>query len=839
MRRLSSLGSKQLAHRKGRSALTALGIVLGVGILFGVLVTNATTQTGVDRLIKDFTGRANVLVGATGAFDATIPSSVVPRLAALPDVRAAVGSFNVDSSVKTPKLKEAEAVSLQGIVLEQARLLYDYRLRAGRFFTPGAGEIVIPERLALKLGVRIGDAIKLATSSGLQPMRITGVMTDTGAGRTNQGNVAFSSLDEVRALAQKGNVFSGASVVLAPGTKTDAWIAQHKDDLGAGLDFRNVDELAKGFRDFLNILGTVFTFFAALTLFIGAFLIYLTLSMAIIERTRIYGTMRALGATRRQVRTTVIAEALALGTASTIVGLAFGLVIAKGLLVLVSRLFQIDLPGLTIRPAAIGAGIAVGILTTLVSSLIPARRASKLSPIVAMKGDYARDTRLSRAWIAGAVAMVIGVAIALVKGSASGSAGTPLILLGSVLLTPLLLRPMAQLLGRVTNRIARGVGEVSVLHLVKERSRSAYTLALIMVVMAMIFSIGGLYTTLSATLNRSIDRQFGADIQIRTPGFMAAGTLGPAFEQALRAEPGVGAITTLRFAQVKQLDTTSAESDLFARIIDPATYFDLQSFSFVKGSENAARSALVRGGALLLPADRATALHKTVGDSVALETSQGSKPFRIAGTYAALGGPPEIVLGLPDATRYFNAGDPNAYSVNVVAGANVERVRGRIEADLGTRYNLRISTTSQIKADAKHQFGQFFNIFYAILLVAGVVGLLGLANTLAMSVLQRYREIGILRAVGTTRGQVRRMVLVESATLGLVAFALSLPMGLMLSILTVRGIGQAFGFKVPYIYPAGWVPLVAAFGIFVAVVAAIAPGRRAAHLEVVGALQFE
>jgi putative ABC transport system permease protein len=160
-------------------------------------------------------------------------------------------------------------------------------------------------------------------------------------------------------------------------------------------------------------------------------------------------------------------------------------------------------------------------------------------------------------------------------------------------------------------------------------------------------------------------------------------------------------------------------------------------------------------------------------------------------------------------------------------------------ARLDHRFAVQVETAGGVKAEVSRQFGQFFNIFYAIVFVAALVGLLGLANTLAMSVLQRSREIGVLRAIGTTRGQVRRMVLTESATLGSVAFVLSLPLGLAMSLLALRGIGDAFGFAVRYVYPAGWIPLVVAFGIAVAMLAALAPGRRAARLQVVKALQYE
>src|SRR5262249_54200216 len=159
---------------------------------------------------------------------------------------------------------------------------------------------------------------------------------------------------------------------------------------------------------------------------------------------------------------------------------------------------------------------------------------------------------------------------------------------------------------------------------------------------------------------KSIDRQFGADIQILTPGFMAVGSLGPSFEHALRNEPGVAAITSLRFAQVKIVGVPSSKEDGVARIIDPATYSAMQSCSFFHRNHDDATAALLAGGAILVPADSLTTYKKKIGDSLEIGTSQGPKPFRIVATYASLGGPPEFVFGLPDGKRFFNAGNANA-----------------------------------------------------------------------------------------------------------------------------------------------------------------------------------
>ena len=836
MRTLSSLGSKHLAHRKGRSALTALGIVLGVAILFGVLVSNATTQTGIDLLIEDFTGRADVIATPAGAFDATLPTSRARALGDLPDVEVVVPSFTIPSSLRTTDAtNHVTTVELfvRGIELDSAQRIQNYELDAGMFFRPRAIEVIIPRALADGHGIGLGDRVQISTPTGTRDVQVVGIMTDTGAARSDEGGVAFTSIEAARILAGAGDVVSGARLVLAEGTDVDGWIDAHGDD-AQGLDLQNAQTIAEGFKDFVGILGTVFTFFAAITLFVGAFLIYLTLSMAVIERVRVYGTMRALGATTRQVRRVVVAEATVLGIVSTVIGLALGLLIARGLIVMVGNLFDFEIQGFNVPASAIVAGVTVGVVTTLISALIPARRAARLEPVVAMRGDYARETRLSRSWIAGLVAFALGV---IASFAGAGPAGTPLILLGSVLLVPPLLRPLASLLGRATNRMARGVGDIAVLHLVKERSRSAYTLALLMVVMAMIFSIGGMQASMLRALDDSLDRQFGADLQVDAVGL---GTFAPEVGDELRKIDGIDAVTTMRFAGLLLEDAAGKDHQSFARIIDPNTYFDVESFLFRDGTEQEVRRSLAEGGIVLMPEFQATELALAVGDPVAINTSQGRREFTLGATYVFLqAGPPELIMGLRDAQRFLNAGGANRFHLNVRDDADAQQVRARIEERLGDRYHFNIETATSLKEDARSDIGGFFNIFYAILLVAGIVGLLGLANTLAMSVLQRFREIGVLRAVGTTRSQVRRMVLVESATMGAVAFALSIPLGFLLSVLVLRSIESAIGFDVAYVYPASWLPFVLAFGVFVAVIAALAPGRRAAKLEVVGALQYE
>jgi putative ABC transport system permease protein len=841
VRKLSSLGSRSLAHRKGRSLLTGGGIVLGVAILFGVLVANATTQKGVDDLIETITGRADVVAGPVGAFDASLPNGSIEELRTLPDVDAVVGGYGFGTALRDHPDKddpdEPTDIGVSGIIPSEAQKLRDYDFAAGRFARPGRNEIAISSDLAEDIDVGLGDSLTITGRRLTQPLVIVGIV-DLGAevgGFDESSQRTFTSVETARRLqGDPPGTFVGASLILNDDVDVDRWIGRHHDSI-TGVRLQNAQTMAAGFKEFLGVFGTLLTFFATITLFVGAFLIYLTLSMAVIERTRMYGTLRALGASRKQVRRVVLVEAVALGVVSSIAGLILGLGLALGLLQLIGRLFDLEIPGLVVSPGAIIGAILVGLVTTVISALVPAVRAGRLAPVEAMKGDYARDTRLGRAWIAGAILFVVGVAMYLVVPEPGSNVAVIAILFGAVLLVPLLLRPLAMLLGRVTNRIARGVGEIAVLHLAKERSRSAYTLALIMVVMSMLFATGGMYLSVRGAISDLIADQFGADLFVgsRTPDDGRVGGM-------LAARGDVEAVSPVRVGIATTTDEENGRTrkeEIFVNTVEPASYFQVSGFAWKDGNDDDAKAALERGGRILVAEDVAIDKDLEVGDRFELETRRGVSSFEVAGIYAGQFGPPEISMGIKDARVHLSAGRPNGYRVALVEGADPEAVGKELRAL--PNFELDTETQADVQENATDQVGQFFQIIQAILAIAAIVGLLGLANTLAMSVLQRFREIGILRAIGVTRSQAWRMVLVESATMGLTAFVLSIPLGWILTTLITRGAGEGFGNELQTVYPYVWVPFVLVFGVVVAVLAAIAPGRRAARLHVVNALQYE
>lgn len=833
MRKLSGLGSRSLRHRKGRSALTAAGIVLGVAIFFGVIVASASSEDAVGDFVERITGRADVVGESQGAFGSGFSPEVVERIRGLEDVAA----VNPTYGFPTELLFREEGRHVRGGAFviganfEDAQRIQDFEFASGRPYAPGADEIVLTPSIAERMALEVGDTVSVLATGGRTDTTLVGILSDTGAlGGDDQ---AYTSIPAARRMNADEGRFNGIGIVLTEGVDADAWIEANE---AAEVDLVNAEQLASGFREFVRFFGTFLTFFATITLFIGAFLIYLTLSMAVIERTRMYGTLRALGATSRQVRRVVVREALTLGAVSSVVGLVVGLGLAYGLMQLIGALFDLSVTRFTVTPGAVVASLLVGLVVTLLASLLPARRAARLAPVEAMKGDYAADMRLGRGWFVGAALLTAAIGIRVMPGETSEALG-PLTILGllagAILLVPLVLRPLAAVLGRLTQRIAPGVGDIAVLHLVRERSRSAYTLGLIMVVMAMLFSLGGLYLSIIGTVDDLIDRQLGGDAFVE-----ADAPMPPGVRDELAARDDVEDVSPLAFGQANVLDGDQ-ETTLFIQMAEPDAWFRISGFLFVEGSDATALEAFASGPTVLLGEEPARGLEAGLDDTVTMSTREGPVDFTVGGVFTAPPGPPVAAISFADGRTYFGADRAMAFAVDLAEGTDPDAFKAAVESDTGETYALEVETAATQKAEARSQVLQFFRIIWAILAVAAVVGLLGLANTLAMSVLQRFREIGILRSIGVTRSQTARMVLTEAATMGLAAFVLSIPLGFAMTAITIGDTSGDFAFTTPVVYPWAWIPIVFAFGLVITVLAAWAPGRRASRLEVVGALQYE
>ena len=529
----------------------------------------------------------------------------------------------------------------------------------------------------------------------------------------------------------------------------------------------------------------------------------------------------------------VVSEALMLGFVASLVGLVVGYGLAAAAIGLVESLLGLDAPGFGVPIGSALVSSALGLGATVAASLIPARRAAAVGPVDAMRGELSRAEPPARTWLAIGVIVVFGALGRLDVPPllrAVGSMGT---LLGAVLLVPSILRPLAAALGGVTRRLAPGVGDIAVLHLRKERSRSAYTLALIMVILASILSLAATNQAMARSIDDVIDKQFGADVQLFAPG-----ATDPAVADQLRALDGVSAVTALRFGRTELLRPGGGSRVLGLLALDPATYFEVQSFAYRDGDDDGTAAAFAAGGGVLLPTAIADDVGVDVGDRVTLRTGAGEREFTIVGTHSGVR-EPVAVVGIKDGDALFGGGNPNGFVLRLAETADLAAVLTAIRETVLKDHALEVVTLSEVKSTAASQLAGFFGIAYAILLVTTVIGMLGLANTLVVSVIHRTREIGILRSAGSRRRQVRGMVLVEAATLVLVAYVLALPLGELIGEVAVKGFGTSIGIDVAFQFPWLLLPLVAALAGLVGFLASVGPARRASRLEVVTALRFD
>lgn len=872
MRGLWTFIWRNLMRRKLRYALTALGIVLGVANVFGVFVANATTNRALSEGSRSFFGSADVVVSpeetdAQESKRTLIPPSfsdaILERLRKLEGVE--------DAGPRSPTFVGLEArkgwlqpvrqeddrsserepsVTLAGVGVALATR--ERVLESGRVFTPGADEAFVSRQAADRLGKAIGDEIEIRARETVR-LEIVGTYTSEYA------DYPEVLIDRAVMNSVFGTKGVGATYIyLEDEVAPDVWVVDHQHDFPKlRMQYSGIP---REFREFLDVIQGSLAGAATVALFVGAFLIYLTFTMTVVDRTRLYGTLHAIGATEAQVRRAVLGEALALGVAATALGLALGLVLAAGLVRIVSGVVGIGRPQMSVTPGAVAAGLAVGVVATFIGALTPARRAGRISPVDAIREATVTASRVSKAWVLGIACVAMGLAIhawnqeqSRVTAGPSSIAPTLFLLLGAVLLVPLVVPLLARGVRAVTRRVAPGLGDVAVMHLVRERTRSAYTLGLVMVVLAMIMTLGAAHGSLGGVVERWVETRFGADLLVYGDRLRADHT------DRVGDIDGVRAVTAAGFDRVRVVGPTAQRVHNLI-VIDPDTFFDVAGFPWANGEDSSVKRALSRGGSVVLPATTAVRLGLERGDSVNLRTRQGPRRFELAGTFASIAAGPEIgfVAGVKDGRTLFAMSDPNVLYIGFEKGARPRDVTRSIETALagsnaprgvqfgesnaprGHSYGgFFFVTGSAIKAQARQVVDGYLRLFLAVLLVGMVVGLVGLANTLTTSVLLRYREIGTLQAVGASPDGVRRMIAVESGALVLVALGLAVVLGALLSRVILSGGNALLGFRPPYVFPWAWLPALAVLALVVAVTAAVAPARRAARLTPIEALRYE
>lgn len=841
---------RSLVARPLRSALTAVGIALGVGTLYATLATNASIETGVERTVDAILGRAEIRIA--GLRGIGLSEATLAVVASTDGVAVAAPAIEqrtyLGVSVGAGGAELPASVTLLGIDPQRDRLVRDWPIAAGTDLASavGSGDAValVSAELAAADGLRVGDTIAVLGAPEAPPeagrVRIVGVLAGPGPVVDAFGRVVVVPIDRARAILGRSGA-DRVDVVLGQGVDPAVVRRRLADRLTAEpYVVSSPADLAEGLQASTADLRAMTALVAALALFVAAFLIFNTLSMTLVERVRELGLLRAAGASRRQIGRLVFLQAVGLGLVGSALGLAWGVGLGEIVVAWLRLLTPVRLDALTVDPLVVGTAVVVGLLVTVVAGLEPSLRAGRVSPIEALaaRGQQALGPARLR-WLV----VVFGV-VAIVgwllwpAGPLDPDALRALLVYGLLLVVtlavPFLAGPLGRLAGlpfalavRLEERLAR-------VALLRDRSRTAVTVGALVVGLAMIVALGVVAAEARRAAAAWIEGVVPGDLVLTSVRPVALDE--PAVEE-LRALPAVA-----RLSPIASFDVAAFGYRLDAAAVVGSDFLADGRLRVVAGPDRAeALPAIDTGPVVLVPRAVADRLGLRPGSELPVGLGSGrSVVLRVAAIVErSLPGRAgeAILVGWSTARAEFGIEGADAFAVRLVPGVT-EADRAAVERT-AREVALEPSSIERVHGAIADALDRVFGLFDGLAVVAVVVAGLGIVNTLAMSVFERTRELGILRALGMTRRRLWRTVLVEAGILGLVGSLLGVAAGLAAGFLMVelaRGPGDG-----------GWAPavpwlvvvLAGCFGVLVAVLAAAYPARLASRTSIVAALAHE
>jgi putative ABC transport system permease protein len=848
---------KGLLGRKLRTALTALAIVLGVAMITGAFVTTDTMLKASDDLKKASYGSADAVVSAHTVFSGddsngnstptkSIPESLVAKVKAVPQVADA--SPEISGSAQLTD-KQGKLVNTNGgppfavgfdSTSPGARALSPFKVRAGNFPTQ-PGEVAIDKSTADKKHYAVGDQIGVVGNGPLQKFKITGIVTFGGVDSIGSASAAVFSLQGAQALFGKQGKVDSILVKGKPGESAESVRQAIAPVLPATAQVQSAQAQDRfdigGLDQFLKILRTALLVFGFISLFVGAFIIFNTLSITVAQRTKEFGLLRMIGASRRQVLGSVVLEAVVTGFVASIIGLAAGFGLAKG----INALFTasgIDLPsaGTVFETRTVIVALLVGVLVTTLAGLGPALRATRIAPVAALR-EGSMDLTRKRGrlgWTVTALTCAIGIALVCYGVFASGldatavlasmGGGSLLLFIGVALVAPQIARPLASKIGWVSERVGGPAGRLARDNAMRNPHRTATTAAALMIGIALVTFVAVLGAGIRHSFADSLHQQVSSGYVVTAPDGFAPFSTGS--EDRLAKEPGVTA-SSLRSDQVKAFGSKESIDG-----IEPNAAA-LLHFDWREGS-NASISQLGDNGAIVA-AKYADEHHLKVGSNITAFTKSGDRlNLVVRGVDKQPEFNPLDLASIQVSRQLFDKtfATPKLRFVFVNTTGN----EASLKSALAPFPDAKVWTLAAYQKDQEKNINQFLSVLYVLLALSVIVSLFGIINTLVLSVFERTRELGMLRAVGMTRRQVRRMVRHESIITALIGAVLGMVVGVFLSALVTQALkDEGFSFSLPV----GTLIAVLVVAMLAGVVAAILPARRAARLNVLNALQYE
>ena len=851
-----------LLGRKLRAILTALAIILGVAMMSGTYVLTDTIDKAFSTIFDESYAGTDVVVSGKGAdidfqgVSSTAPpvdESLVDEVRALPNVEAASGSVSDETNTKIIG-SDGKAINTQGAPSlgfgidpsPDAQRFNPLNLVEGTW-ADADGEVVIDAGTADREGYAVGDTIEIATIQPKQDFEITGIAKFGDVDSLGTATFAIFDLPTAQALLDRDGQVDSISVAGADGTTPEQLINEIQPILPADAQVRSGAVEAQEDKDeiseFTSFIEYFLLAFAGIALFVGAFVIFNTLSITVAQRTREFATMRTVGASRRQILWSVIVEALTIGIIASVIGLFVGFGLALGLNELFKAL-DLELPtaNMVYATRTIVVSLLVGTIITLVAGLFPAIRATRVPPIAAVREGYTLPKSRLSPFVPYIAVAVIGLSLFLLGYSMfkddldtgsrllSIAGGVILLFIGVAMISSRLVRPLAAIVGLPARAIGGAAGKLARGNSVRNPGRTASTAAALMIGIALVTFVAVLANGMKASNREAIEDQVAADYVVTaqdgfTPFVAAAG-------DAVAGSPDAEVVANVR-SDLGKVDDAST----YVTGIDPQTILQTYNFDWKEGDDSLVQN--LTNDQAIVDSKFAEDHDIAVGDTISVLMPSGETlEQQVVGLYEP---PPFYPLlgGVSVTTETFDSAydrPRNQFTfVNVPNGASTATTES-LEAAVAEFPDAKIQTREDWITQQDEDFNQFLIMLYVLLALSVIVSIFGMVNTLVLSVYERTRELGMLRAVGMTKRQARRMVRHESVITALIGAALGLPLGIFLAALVTRALQE---FDVRFSIPWDQLVIFAIIAVIVGILAAIMPARRAAKLNVLRALQYE
>ncbi|MEU3732608.1 FtsX-like permease family protein [Streptomyces sp. NPDC033538] len=832
------------AH-KARLLMTVLAVMLGVAFVSGTLVfTNTISDALQNSSAKGFD---HVDVAVTTEYQEAEGDKVgeVPELteallddsAKVPGAASAIGVVTGFTAVAD---KDGDLIgdgwSTQGgnyWGIEDPR----YPLTDGRA-PKGEGEILIDSKTAERSGYDVGDTVRMSVDGPVITPKVVGVFTTDDGGVAAGGSLTLFDTATAQTLFGKAGTYDEIDVKAKAGVTQAALKAEldkalPKDLVETTTGEELADDQAEMIASSMSGMKQGLLVFAGIALFVGTFIIANTFTMLVAQRTKELALMRAVGASRRQVTRSVLIEAFVVGVVAAVTGLLAGIGIGAGMRSLMGSMGEVVPDGpLVVSPGTIVAALAVGVLVTMLAAWLPGRRAAKIPPVAAMSSVHAKATTKSLVLrnTLGALVSAAGVAVVLAATTMEGSdgqapmgMGAVLLIIGVFILTPLLSRPLIAAAAPVL-RVFGVAGKLARQNSVRNPRRTAATASALMIGLTLITGM----TVMAGSLQKSIDKMASASIEADYVVSMANGNpLSPDVAEELGRADGITAISPLRNAESRIGGQTEYLTGVNGSTIGELTDLKVEQGAFEVG-----------GTDVVVDADTAKDHGWKAGSTFTAAYEDGEKQrLKVAGVYEGNDMIRGIMVDLPTVAPHQSDPVDMQVMVKMSDGASSAAKDSLVEA-LDTNPAIKIQDKQDISNEIAKMFTLMLNMLYGLLAMAVIVAVLGVINTLAMSVFERSQEIGMLRAIGLDRKGIKRMVRLESLVISLFGGVLGIGLGVFFG----WAAGQLMGTAIPtyeLVLPWGRMGVFLLLAAVVGVLAALWPARRAARLNMLDAIKAE